>query len=75
MSLRGLAEIFLERGFGFTHDAVREWEERFGPPVTERLRARRRGRAGRSRSVDETPSNVPGRWWSGLIGPSIETAT
>ena len=28
-SLRDLAELFLLRGFTFTHEAVREWEEGF----------------------------------------------
>ena len=53
LSLRDLAEMFLERGFVFTHEAVREWEERFATLLTERLRARRRGKAGRSWYVDE----------------------
>ncbi len=33
--------------FTFTHETVREWEERFAPLLTERLRAKRRGRAGK----------------------------
>ncbi len=51
-----------ERGFVFTHEAVREWEERFAPLFTEHLRARRRGKAGRSWYVDETYIKVHGRW-------------
>src|SRR5437763_3701732 len=31
LSLRDLAEMFLERGFEFTHEAVRDWEARFAP--------------------------------------------
>lgn len=31
LSLRNLAEMYLLRGFEFTHEAVREWEERFAP--------------------------------------------
>ena len=62
LSLRDLAERFLERGCVFTHEAVREWEERFAPLLTEQLRAKRRGQAGRSWYVDETSSKVPGRW-------------
>ena len=54
--------MFLERGFVFTHEAVREWEERFAPLLTERLRAKRRGKAGRSWYVDETYIKVHGRW-------------
>ena len=35
LSLRDLAEMFLERGFEFTHEAVRNWEEGFAPLITE----------------------------------------
>ncbi len=48
LSLRDLAEMFLERGFEFTHEAVREWEARFAPLVADKLRAKRKGQAGRS---------------------------
>ena len=34
LSLRDLAEMFLTRGFTFTHETVREWEERFAPLLT-----------------------------------------
>ena len=54
LNMGDLAEIFLEPGFAFTHEAVREWEERFAPLLTERLRAQRWGTAGRSWYVDET---------------------
>ncbi len=53
LSLRDLAEMFLERGFAFTHEAVREWEARFAPLVADKLRAKRKGQAGRSWRVDE----------------------
>jgi putative transposase len=62
LSLRDLAEMFLGRGFEFTHEAVREWEARFAPLLAEHLRARRRGQAGRSWYVDETYVNVKGTW-------------
>ncbi len=62
LTLRDLAEMFLERGLQFTHEAVREWEERFAPLLTEKLRARRRGQAGTSWYVDETYVKVAGRW-------------
>ena len=42
-SLRDVAEMFLERGFVFTHETVRDWEARFAPLLTDRLRAKRRG--------------------------------
>ena len=31
LTLRNLAEMFLERGLVFTHEAVRDWEARFAP--------------------------------------------
>ncbi len=62
LSLRDLAEMFLERGFVFTHEAVREWEARFAPLLAEHLRAKRRGKAGCSWYVDETYIKVHGRW-------------
>ncbi|GHO71662.1 hypothetical protein KSC_105540 [Ktedonobacter sp. SOSP1-52] len=62
LSLRDLAEMFLERGWEFTHEAVREWETRFAPLMAEQLRAKRRGQAGRSWYVDETYLKVHGKW-------------
>ena len=41
LSLRNLAETFLLRGWEFTHEAVREWEERFAPLLVEKLRRKR----------------------------------
>jgi putative transposase len=40
LSLRDLAEMFLERGWVFTYETVREWETRFVPLLVEHLRAR-----------------------------------
>src|SRR5215210_5581955 len=62
LSLRDLAEMFLTRGITFTHEAVREWEERFAPLLAEQLRTKRRGQGGRSWYVDETYIKVDGRW-------------
>ena len=62
LSLRDLAEMFLERGFEFTHEAVRDWEARFAPLITEQLRIRRKGKVGRSWHVDETYLKVGGKW-------------
>jgi len=47
LSLRNLAEMFLVRGYEFTHEAVRNWEERFAPLLAERLRHKRNGKVGR----------------------------
>src|ERR1043165_6154826 len=60
LSLRDLAEMFLTRGFTSADEAVREWVERFAPLLTERLRAKRRGKAGRKWHCDETYVKVAG---------------
>jgi putative transposase len=62
LSLRDLAEMFLERGFTFTHETVREWEARFAPLLADQLRAKRQRQAGRSWYVDETYVKVHGQW-------------
>jgi transposase-like protein len=74
LSLRDAAEMFQERGFVFRHEAVREWEERFAPLLTERLRAGRHGKAGRPGMWMRPPSRST---VAGVIslGPSTGTAT
>ena len=62
LSLRDLAEMFLLRGFEFTHEAVREWEERFAPLLAEHIRRKRKGKVGRRWYVDETYLKVKGNW-------------
>lgn len=62
LSLRDLVEMFALRGFVFTHEAVREWEAKLAPHVTEELRKARRGKAGKSWYTDETYLRVAGRW-------------
>jgi putative transposase len=62
LSLRDLTEMFLVRGYEFTHEAVREWEERFAPLVSAQLKVKRRGQAGKSWYVDETYVKINGQW-------------
>src|SRR5437879_13429746 len=62
LSLRDVAEMFLARGFSFTHEAIRDWEARFAPLLADQLRTKRRGQAGRSWYVDETYLKVHGKW-------------
>ncbi len=62
LSLRNLAEMYLLRGWEFTHEAVREWEERFAPLLAEKLRRKRKGKVGRRWYVDETYVKVKGKW-------------
>ena len=61
LSLRDLAEMFLARGFTFTHETVRDWEARFAPLLADRLRATRRGQGGRKWHANETYLRVDGR--------------
>jgi len=62
LSLRDVAEMFLVRGFVFTHETVRDWEERFAPLIADHLRTKRHGQAGKSWYVDETYIKVRGKW-------------
>jgi putative transposase len=62
LSLRDLAEMFLQRGITVTHEAVREWESQLAPLLSEALRKRRRGAVGKSWYVDETYIKVQGQW-------------
>src|SRR5438270_4325784 len=62
LSLREVPEMFLLRGFEFTHEAVREWEERFAPLLTEQIRRKRKGKVGQRWYVDETYLKVKGKW-------------
>jgi putative transposase len=62
LSLRDLAEMFLQRRIVFTHEAVRDWEGKLAPLLPEALRKKRRGAVGTSWYVDETYINVQGQW-------------
>jgi putative transposase len=62
LSLRDVAEMFLVRGFTFTHETVRDWDVRFAPLIADQLRAKRRSQAGKSWYVDETYLKVHGKW-------------
>jgi transposase-like protein len=65
LTLRDLAEMFLQCGFVFSHEAVRDWEAKLTPVLADELRCRRHGKGGagrRSWHVDETYLKVRGRW-------------
>jgi len=47
LNLRDLAEMFLERGVIFTHEAVREGEAHLAPGLSEALRAAARESGGK----------------------------
>ena len=51
-------------GLRVTHETIRIWEFRLAPLLADRLRAKRRGCAGVSWSIDETDVKVAGRWCS-----------
>ncbi|MEM9152467.1 MAG: DDE-type integrase/transposase/recombinase [Cyanobacteria bacterium P01_F01_bin.3] len=61
LSLRDLVEFFLLRGFEFTYEAVRDWEERFTPIFIHQLRVKRRGTVNRNWYADETFIKVRGK--------------
>jgi putative transposase len=63
LSLRDLAEMFLQRRIIFTHEAVRTWEHTLAPFFSEALRKRRHGTVGKSWYADETYIRVQGRWY------------
>jgi transposase-like protein len=54
--------MFLQRGIVFTHEAVREWEMKVAPLISDALRKRRRGVVCESWYVDETYIKVNGQW-------------
>ena len=58
LSLRDLVRMFLMRGYAFTHETVREWEERFPPLLAEQLRRKRKGKTRSRWYVDETHLKV-----------------
>lgn len=65
LTFRDLAEMFLLRSIGFSHEAVREWEVKLAPILISSPRQRRQGKGGsgrRSWYVDKTISKVRGRW-------------
>ena len=65
LTLRDLAEMFLQRGIIFSHEAVRDWEAKLAPVLAGELRRRRHGKGGtrgRHWHVDETYLRVRGRW-------------
>ena len=65
LSLRNLAEMYLLRGFEFTHEAVRDWEECFAPLLAEHIRRKRKRKVGRRWYVDETYSlTAKAIWWT-----------
>ena len=48
LGFRDVAELLLQRGFEVSYETIRVWEFRFTPLVSENLRTKRRGVAGRS---------------------------
>jgi putative transposase len=58
LSLRDLAEMFLQRGIIFMHEAARDWAIQCTPPLTKALRKKRHGAVGHRWYVYETSINV-----------------
>src|SRR5579863_6689988 len=62
LSLRDLAEKFLERGFVFSNETVRQGEALVAPLLTEQLRRKRRGKGGKKWHANETYVKIQGVW-------------
>jgi transposase-like protein len=62
LSLRDLVQMFLIRGYEFTHETARDWEARFASLLADQVRQRRKHKVGRFWYVDETYLKVNGRW-------------
>ena len=62
LSYRDMAEFCLARGFEFTHETVRAWEERFAPIFADDSRAKRKGKVSNVWHVGETYIRVQGQW-------------
>ena len=74
LGFRDVAELLLQRGFEVSYETIRAWEFRFAPLLSEHLRAKRRGQAGRSGYLERPTlrSTVAGATCTAL---STETAT
>jgi putative transposase len=67
LGFRDVAELLLQRGFEVSYETIRVWEFRFAPLVSENLRAKRRGVAGRSWYLDETYIKVKGNLLDSML--------
>jgi len=62
LSLRDVVELCLLRNVTLTHETIRDWEQRFAPYLTEKLKHRRKGKCSNRWHVDETYIKVGGAW-------------
>lgn len=62
LSFRDIAKFFLLRGFEFMHETVHDWKERFAPIFVKQSRAKRKGKMGKIRFMNETDLQVKGKW-------------
>jgi putative transposase len=62
LSLRDLVQMFLIRGYDFSHETGRDGEARFAPRLADQVRRRRKRTVSRCWHVDETYIKVSGRW-------------
>ena len=62
LRFRAVVALLLQRGDAVTHETIRNWECRCAALWANPLRAKRRGCAGVSGSIDETSVKGAGRW-------------
>jgi transposase-like protein len=46
LTLRDLAETFLQRGIMFSYEAARDWEAKLAPVLADEVRRRRHSKSG-----------------------------
>ncbi len=64
LRLRDRTGLFLDRGFVFSHEAIRAWEARCAPFLADRLWAKRRSTAASKWHADETYVRFNDTWCS-----------
>lgn len=62
LSLRDLSEMFEGEGITFSHETVREWEEKFAPIIEQELEIERKGQTSKSWFADETLIKIKKEW-------------
>ena len=63
LSLRDLSEMTIAQGFELSHETIHNWESEFAPLIAAQLKAKRKGKVGKSWRVDETKIKIKGEWY------------
>jgi transposase-like protein len=63
LSLGDLCEMYSVKGFYFTRETVRHWEEQYAPLITDELKVERKGKTSLRWKVDETLLKVKKKFY------------